>query len=205
MLRVIQWLECPLMAGRLDEVPSEDDGMTFDSQSVAALLGAEERRFSERALAEAQDCVIVATSTLELGIDVGYLDRVLQIDAPWSVASFLQRLGRTGRRPGTVRNRLFLATNEEALLRAGVLLALWEAGFVEPIVPRSGRSTCLRGSKWRSPCRKGGSTSEIGRAGSAGCRASQRGNRDARSHCRAPHRDGSSLLGWHSHQYGRCR
>ena len=98
-------------------------------------LGAEERRTSERAFAEAQDCVIVATSTLELGIDVGDLDRVLQIDAPWSVASFLQRLGRTGRRPGTTRNCLFLATSEEALLRAGALLALWEAGFVEPIVP----------------------------------------------------------------------
>ncbi len=98
-------------------------------------LSADERRISEQAFAEAQDCVIVATSTLELGIDVGDLDRVLQIDSPWSVASFLQRLGRTGRRLGTTRNCLFLATSEEALLRAGALLALWEAGFVEPIIP----------------------------------------------------------------------
>ena len=98
-------------------------------------LSADERRISEQAFAEAQDCVIVATSTLELGIDVGDLDRVLQIDAPWSVASFLQRLGRTGRRHGTTRNCLFLATSKEALLRAGGLLALWESGFVEPIVP----------------------------------------------------------------------
>lgn len=98
-------------------------------------LSADERRISEQAFAEAQDCVIVATSTLELGIDVGDLDRVLQIDAPRSVASFLQRLGRTGRRRGTTRNCLFLATSKEALLRAGGLLALWESGFVEPIVP----------------------------------------------------------------------
>ena len=98
-------------------------------------LSAEERRTSELAFAEAQDCVIVATSTLELGIDVGDLDRVIQIDAPQSVASFLQRLGRTGRRSGTSRNCLFLATSKNALLRAGALLNLWEAGFVEPVVP----------------------------------------------------------------------
>lgn len=98
-------------------------------------LSAEERRTSELAFAEAQDCVIVATSTLELGIDVGDLDRVIQIDAPWSVASFLQRLGRTGRRSGTTRNCLFLATSENALLRAGALLDLWESGYIEPVAP----------------------------------------------------------------------
>lgn len=98
-------------------------------------LSAEERKTSEQAFAQAQDCVIVATSTLELGIDVGDLDRVIQIDAPWSVASFLQRLGRTGRRPETLRNCLFLATSTYALLRAGALLDLWESGFVEPVAP----------------------------------------------------------------------
>lgn len=98
-------------------------------------LSPEERRASEQAFAQAQDCVIVATSTLELGIDVGDLDRVIQIDAPWSVASFLQRLGRTGRRAGTTRNCLFLATSENALLRAGALLDLWESGYVEPVLP----------------------------------------------------------------------
>lgn len=45
----------------------------------------------------------MATSTLELGIDVGDLDRVIEIDAPHTVASFLQRLGRSGRREGTRR------------------------------------------------------------------------------------------------------
>ncbi len=98
-------------------------------------LSAEERRNSEKAFSEAQDCVIVSTSTLELGIDVGDLDRVIQIDAPWTVASFLQRLGRTGRRSGALRNCLFLTTSENALLRAGALLDLWESGFVEPVAP----------------------------------------------------------------------
>ncbi|MET9357171.1 DEAD/DEAH box helicase [Streptomyces sp. NPDC006617] len=100
-----------------------------------ASLSADERRRAEEAFAEARDCVIVSTSTLELGIDVGDLDRVVQIDAPSTVASFLQRLGRTGRRPGSIRNCLFLATDEAGLLSAAALLLLWSHGWVEPVVP----------------------------------------------------------------------
>ncbi|AMB59183.1 DEAD/DEAH box helicase [Microterricola viridarii] len=98
-------------------------------------LSVDERRLSERAFAEARDCVIVATSTLELGIDIGDLDRMIQIDSPFAVSSFLQRLGRTGRRPGTARNALFLTTTQDTLARAAGLLTLWSRGFVEPIVP----------------------------------------------------------------------
>lgn len=100
-----------------------------------ASLSVDERARSERAFAEARDCVIVSTSTLELGIDVGDLDRVVQIDSPASVASFLQRIGRTGRRPGTVRNCLFLTTRKDTLLQAAGLLLLWSRGWVEPVVP----------------------------------------------------------------------
>ncbi|TCJ33301.1 DEAD/DEAH box helicase [Parafrankia sp. BMG5.11] len=99
-----------------------------------ASLSVDERRRSEEAFAQARDCVIVATSTLELGIDVGDLDRVIQLNAPGSVASFLQRLGRTGRRPGTVRNCLFLTLTEDALVQAAGLLLLWGRGWVEPVV-----------------------------------------------------------------------
>lgn len=105
---------------------------TFVSHSS---LGVQERRDAERAFTEEQDCVIVATSTLELGIDVGDLDHVIQIDAPGTVASFLQRIGRTGRRQGTSRNCLFLATSQDALLRAAALIRLWERGFIEPVCP----------------------------------------------------------------------
>jgi ATP-dependent Lhr-like helicase len=98
-----------------------------------ASLSAEERARSEQAFAEARDCVIVSTSTLELGIDVGDLDRVIQVDVPGTVASFLQRIGRTGRRPGTVRNCLFIATREETLLQAAGLLLLWGRGWVEAV------------------------------------------------------------------------
>lgn len=103
---------------------------TFLSHSS---LSREQRHEAEKAFAESRDCVIVATSTLELGIDVGDLDRVIQIDSPSTVASFLQRLGRTGRRSGTTRNCLFLATSQRSFLQAGGLLRLWSQGFVEPI------------------------------------------------------------------------
>ncbi|MBO8189774.1 DEAD/DEAH box helicase [Streptomyces spirodelae] len=98
-----------------------------------ASLSAQERTRSEQAFAEARDCVIVSTSTLELGIDVGDLDRVIQIDSPTTVAAFLQRIGRTGRRPGSIRNCLFLATRKDALLQAAALLVLWGRGWVEPV------------------------------------------------------------------------
>jgi ATP-dependent helicase Lhr and Lhr-like helicase len=103
---------------------------TFVSHSS---LSVDERRRAELAFAEARDCVIVSTSTLELGIDVGDLDRVIQVDAPRTVASFLQRIGRTGRRTGSRRNALFLTTSDHALLHAAGLLQLWSTGYVEPV------------------------------------------------------------------------
>lgn len=105
---------------------------TFVSHSS---LSVDVRRRAEAAFATARDCVIVATSTLELGIDVGDLDRVIQIGAPRTVASVLQRLGRTGRRPETSRNMLFLAIDDEQFLIAAGLLLLWSEGYVEPIEP----------------------------------------------------------------------
>ncbi len=103
---------------------------TFVSHSS---LGVDERRAAENAFAQKQNCVIVATSSLELGLDVGDLDRVIQIDAPSTVSSFLQRMGRTGRRAGSRSNCLFLATRDDGLLRAAALLDLWGSGYVEPV------------------------------------------------------------------------
>jgi ATP-dependent Lhr-like helicase len=119
---------------RVEQLASllRQDGVdTFVSHSS---LGLDERRSAERAFSQRQNCVIVATSSLELGLDVGDLDRVLQIDAPPTVSSFLQRMGRTGRRAGTTSNCLFLATTDEGLLRSAALLALWQEGFIEPVV-----------------------------------------------------------------------
>lgn len=100
-----------------------------------ASLSLDDRRRSEAAFAEARDCVIISTSTLELGVDVGDLDRVIQVDSPATVASFLQRLGRTGRRAGARRSCLFLTQNDRSLLQAAGLLHLWGKGWVEPVRP----------------------------------------------------------------------
>lgn len=98
-----------------------------------AALSADTRRQAERAFSEGRNCVIVATSTLELGLDVGDLDRVIQINAPGSVTAFLQRLGRTGRRPGATRNMLFLATHGQGLLESLAIVSLFRGGYVEPV------------------------------------------------------------------------
>lgn len=100
-----------------------------------ASLSASERRQAETAFGEEKDCVIVATSTLELGIDVGDLDKVVQIDAPSTVSSFLQRMGRTGRRSDSRRNCLFLTTNDNAFLLALGIARRWSDAWVEAAVP----------------------------------------------------------------------
>lgn len=100
-----------------------------------ASLSLSERRQAEAAFSEERDCAIVATSTLELGIDVGDLDRVVQIDSPASVSSFLQRMGRTGRRTGGRRNCLFLTTNDNAFLLALGVTQKWSEAWVEAAVP----------------------------------------------------------------------
>jgi ATP-dependent Lhr-like helicase len=108
------------------------DVTTFVTHSS---LSQEQRHQAEEAFATRDDCVIVATSVLELGVDVGDLDRVIQIDASPTVASFLQRMGRTGRRSGILRNCLFLATKNQSLIQAAALIDLWNDGYVEPIEP----------------------------------------------------------------------
>ncbi len=102
---------------------------------IHSSLSAGERQRTENAFADGAPGVIVATSALELGIDIGSLDRVIGIDAPYTVASFLQRMGRTGRRQGSVANMLLLAISREGLWRGAALLELWRAGFVEHVQP----------------------------------------------------------------------
>ncbi|NBV45612.1 MAG: DEAD/DEAH box helicase [Planctomycetia bacterium] len=123
---------------RAEAIGTELDRLGTTTFVTHSSLSVTERRAAEDAFANRENCVIVATSVLELGIDVGDLDRVIQIDSPARVASFLQRMGRTGRRPGTTRNCLFLATTPTALLQAAALVDLWREGFVEPVVPPPG-------------------------------------------------------------------
>ena len=66
---------------------------------------------------ESQYMTTVTTATLELGIDIGRLERAFQIDAPWTVSSFLQRMGRTGRR-GQPSEMWFVMREDEPEARA---------------------------------------------------------------------------------------
>jgi len=94
-----------------------------------------DRELAEARFQSGQNSAIVCTSTLELGIDVGDLDQVLQVDAPSTVASFLQRMGRTGRRAETRSNTTFLCQTPEAMLQALALVDLAQSGWVEPTRP----------------------------------------------------------------------
>lgn len=120
---------------RAERLAAELRGLQVTTFVTHSSLSQEQRHQAEEAFATREDCVIVATSVLELGIDVGNLDRVIQIDSPSTVSSFLQRMGRTGRREGTMRNCLFLATKEPALIQAAAVIDLWADGYVEPIEP----------------------------------------------------------------------
>jgi ATP-dependent Lhr-like helicase len=93
----------------------------------------EERALAEERFYHGTDACIVCTSTLELGIDVGDLDRVLQAEAPDTVSSFLQRMGRTGRRAGQVANTAFFCETTEGVLQAIALIELAKAGWVESV------------------------------------------------------------------------
>ena len=64
-------------------------------------VGKEFREYAEQLIKDPElKCTAVSTSTLELGIDIGDLERVVQINAPHSVSSFVQKFGRSGRRNG---------------------------------------------------------------------------------------------------------
>lgn len=76
---------------------------------------------------------IISTSTLELGIDIGALDRVIQVDALGSPSSFLQRVGRTGRRPGKPQFFRGLLTNEDDLPVLAATVSLGYQGRSEAL------------------------------------------------------------------------
>lgn len=93
----------------------------------------EERRLAEERFHHGREASIVCTSTLELGIDVGDLDEVMQADAPSTVSSFLQRIGRTGRRAGKTANMAFFCIETEALLLSIALVELAKDRWVESV------------------------------------------------------------------------
>jgi ATP-dependent Lhr-like helicase len=79
-----------------------------------------------------QNFCISCTSTLELGIDIGTVDEVVQIDATHSIASLIQRVGRSGRKEGESSNLFLYATDEWSLLQSIACWLLYKEGFIEP-------------------------------------------------------------------------
>ena len=81
-------------------------------------LSASYRETAEDAMKDESRCdTTVTTATLELGIDIGRLERAFQLDAPFTVSSFLQRMGRTGRR-GLPPEMWFVMREDEPEIRA---------------------------------------------------------------------------------------
>jgi ATP-dependent helicase Lhr and Lhr-like helicase len=93
----------------------------------------EERDLAEKEFHSGDDACIVCTSTLELGIDVGDLDYVLQSEAPDTVGAFMQRMGRTGRRGDKPANTTFYCETDEGVVQAIAIVELAKAGWVENI------------------------------------------------------------------------
>ncbi|WP_343591018.1 DEAD/DEAH box helicase [Flavobacterium sp.] len=82
-----------------------------------------------------QNFCISCTSTLELGIDIGSVDEVVQIDATNSIASLIQRVGRSGRQNGAKSNLFLYATDKWSLLQSLACWQLYKDKFIEPSEP----------------------------------------------------------------------
>ncbi|MCP4643531.1 MAG: ATP-dependent helicase, partial [bacterium] len=98
-------------------------------------LAREMRAVVERRLKEGDLAAIVATNSLELGIDIGELDAVLLMQTPFSVSGTLQRIGRSGHRVGAVSRGILFPTHGRDFLDAAVMAKAVAGQEIEPIEP----------------------------------------------------------------------
>ncbi len=88
-------------------------------------LAYKHRQDTEQRLKSGELKAVVATASLEMGIDIGYIDLVLQIGSPRSIATFLQRVGRSGHALGLIpKGRLFALTRDELIECAAMIRAI---------------------------------------------------------------------------------
>ena len=97
-------------------------------------LSPEMRKAAEGSISGEASACIICTSTLELGIDIGDLDVVVQLGAPTSVSSFLQRMGRSGRR-GRSPYMAFVLVDAWDLLLCAAVIESASRKKVEPLTP----------------------------------------------------------------------
>jgi len=121
------------IALRLNEMAGEEL-----ARSHHGSLAREERTVVEEMLKAGELPCLIATSSLELGIDMGAVDLVLQVESPKSVARGLQRIGRAGHSVGdTSKGRIFPKFRAD-LLECAVVVKLMREGRIEPTaVPRN--------------------------------------------------------------------
>src|SRR5207248_6474542 len=101
-------------------------------------LAREERMIVEEMLKAGELPCLVATSSLELGIDMGAVDLVIQVESPKSVARGLQRIGRAGHSVGDVsRGRIFPKFRADLLECAVVARRMREGEIETTVVPRN--------------------------------------------------------------------
>jgi ATP-dependent Lhr-like helicase len=101
-------------------------------------MSREQRTGVEEALKSGQLPCVVATSSLELGIDMGAVDAVIQVEAPPSVASGMQRIGRAGHHVGAVSEGVIFPKFRGDLVSAAVTAERMAAGAIEQLAyPRN--------------------------------------------------------------------
>ncbi len=124
---------CERLATRLNELAGEEL-----VRSHHGSISQGQRREMEEALKAGQLKAIVATSSLELGIDMGAVDLVLQISSPQSVARGLQRVGRAGHQVGAISTGRLYPKHRGDLLECAVVGSEMLQGHIEPLkVPRN--------------------------------------------------------------------
>jgi ATP-dependent Lhr-like helicase len=93
------------------------------------------RTWVEEALHAGKLKAVVATASLDLGVDFRPVETVIQVGSPKGVARFLQRAGRSGHQPGEVSKIYFLPTHTLELVEAAALKAAMELNFIESRQP----------------------------------------------------------------------
>ncbi len=122
---------------RLAERISHQLGERLGEENVAAHHGSLSRKLrleAERKLKEGQVKVLVATASLELGIDIGTVDLVCHISSPRSIAVALQRVGRSGHWRGAVPKGRFFVTTRDDLAECAVLVRAIRRGELDRLI-----------------------------------------------------------------------
>ncbi|CAB0596203.1 ATP-dependent helicase [Corynebacterium diphtheriae] len=93
----------------------------------------DERALTEKMLKQGELRAVVSTSSLELGIDMGAVDKVIQVESPPSVASGLQRVGRAGHVVGAVSHGSFYPKHRADLVQTAVTVGRMTEGLIEEL------------------------------------------------------------------------